>query len=362
MKKKNVLFLVDKSGFGGVQTIANNLINSKINGVNMYYFFLRDIDYKFGTKKIKKSNVFYSKSKYRYNINSFFELKKLITEKEIDILHMNGNKSIIFGVLIKKLFFPKMKIIAHEHGGVFDNTSWYFKFIRWNNHQIDLFVCLSITRKKKIITYSSINYQKIEVLYNFVDINKFNRKKVNVNIKEKKENLKIGKKDFVIGYVGGLSYLKGVDILVKAFKKFRTDCIGKLIIVGDGPDKKYLEDLVYELEIKNDVIFTGYIDHPMHIYPIFDVLVMPSRSEAFGIVAIEASSLGIPTILSDIEELIEVSAKRKNNLFFKSQDPEDLCRKIQKMRLNHPKRSKDNVEDFSLDNYLSKIRDLYQRC
>ena len=362
MKKRNVLFLVDKTGFGGVQTIANKLIESKMKGVNMYYFFLRDVDYKFGTKKIKKPNVFYSKCKSRYSINSFFELKNLVKEKNIDIIHMNGNKSILFGILIK-IFIPYVKTIAHEHGGKFDDKNLNFISLSLLKKYLDKFIFLSQFRKEKIKKMTGIKEEKTLVLPNFVDLNDFN-KKVSRSLINKLKNKYSLNNNVVIGYVGGLYPIKGCDILIRSIPLMKNKNI-KCIIIGDGPEKTNLEKLSRELTIMDKVAFLGYQKDVNLIYSLLDVLIIPSRWEAFGIVALEAFSKKVPIICS--EEVLKNGflLDGLNCLSFKKENYLDLAKKMDylfkdKSLRNHLiANSSKLLNSFIFKNYLKGLIKIY---
>ncbi len=106
-------------------------------------------------------------------------------------------------------------------------------------------------------------------------------------------------------FVGGLDrahYFKGVDIFLRACKDMKTQW--QLLIVGDGDQRCVFEDLTVELGISDRVHFAGSVpfgDLPL-VYQAADVHVLPSidRSEAFGIVTLEAMASGVPSIVSDL--------------------------------------------------------------
>jgi len=359
--KKNVLFLVDKTGFGGVQTIANKLIKSKIKGVNMYYFFLRDIDYKFGTKKIKKPNVFYSKSKYRYSIGSFFEIKKLIKDKHIDILHMNGDKSTLYGILLKKFYFKNIKLIHHEHSAIFKDNLLYNLMLRKNKNLIDLFIAVSNSTKLKLIENAQISNEKIKLVYNFVDLKKFNRKNVKINVNKEKEKLGIKKEEFVIGFVGRLTKVKGCKYLIQSLPNIKFNY--KCLIIGDGSEKAKLEKLAEKLKVRDKVIFLGYIQETQDIYSLLDVFVMPSLSESFGMTLLEAQAKGVPVIASQINSLSEIAGK--GVLFVNSQNSSEITKAIKKIVTNKKmkdhltKKNYNNVKRFSWQETVKQNLKIY---
>lgn len=370
MKKKiNVLFIVDKSGFGGVQTIAYELMKSRFpEGINIYYYFLRNINEKFSMDNISMDNVIYSKSKNRYDWTSFFEVKKIIINKKIDVLHLNGNKSLIFGILLKKMYFSNIKIINHEHGGIFDNKEWYFKILHFGKEQIDLFICLSKYRKRLIIKKSQINPDKIRILYNFIDLKKYSTNITQSNINKFKKNLDISDKDFVIGYMGGISKIKGIDILIESIPTLLKHLPNsKLVIAGDGPYKKNLEKYVINNNLEKNIIFLGYVKAPEKVYPMFDLLIVPSRSEAFGIVILESMAVGVPVIISKNVPYIDGIIENVTCLKFRLNSKNDLINSV--LVINRNKQLKNIlirngfllVQKFSLEKYIKKLSDIYAK-
>lgn len=358
---KNVLFLVDKTGFGGVQTIANKLIESKINGVNMYYFFLRDVDHKFGTKKFDKPNVFYSKSKSRYGIKSFFELKSLIKKYNIDILHMNGDKSTLYGCLIKSFFMPDLKIIHHEHSGIFTENKIYHKMLNLFSKKIDLFIAVSFSTKKELISKSNIPEKKIRVVYNFVDLEKFDSKKNKFNRKIERKKFGINNKDFVIGYVGRLAKVKGCEYLIRSLPNLKFNY--KCLIVGEGLEMSNLKKLSKSLNLNDKIKFLGYTKETERIYPIFDLFIMPSLSESFGISLLESQKMNVPIISSKIESLQEIGGN--GAIFVNTKNSRELSSKINQIAKNKKlinkliKNGNRNVMKFSIRNSIKDTLGVY---
>ncbi|MFH1173298.1 MAG: glycosyltransferase family 4 protein [bacterium] len=150
-----------------------------------------------------------------------------------------------------------------------------------------------------------------------------------------------GKK--IIGFVGGLDtnhYFKGVKVLIKAFEILTKagNENARLMIIGQGDLQKDYEDLAKELGIKDKVIFTGFIkdeDLPWH-YNLMDVLVLPSvdKSEAFGLVLVEAMACGVPVIASDLAGVRSVVDREINGLLVKPGNEQDLADKLNYLLAN----------------------------
>jgi rhamnosyl/mannosyltransferase len=107
--------------------------------------------------------------------------------------------------------------------------------------------------------------------------------------------------DRLIISVGRLVYYKGFDHLIRAM----VDVRGKLLLIGDGPLRVELEQLAHELGISNKVVFAGEIQNAQVVpyYHAADVFALPSvaRSEAFGIVQIEAMAAGLPVVNTSLD-------------------------------------------------------------
>lgn len=139
---------------------------------------------------------------------------------------------------------------------------------------------------------------KTKISWNSVDVNKFSSKS---DESFKREN-KLEDKPIVL-FVGNLIKRKNVDSLLEAKKIANSDYY--LVIVGDGPQYKKLKKKVDDENIR-DVIFTGSRDDVENIIPSCDVLVLPSFSESFGLVLIEALACGKPVIGSDVGGITEI--------------------------------------------------------
>jgi glycosyltransferase involved in cell wall biosynthesis len=115
-----------------------------------------------------------------------------------------------------------------------------------------------------------------------------------------------------IGTIKKLETEYGVDILIKSFKKVLDEYEGdnlELMIVGDGSQKEKLIDLASTLGISDKVVFNGGIDHEMtpRVFNLMDLPVFLSRSETFGVSAMEAMACGRPIVVSSAAGLKEIT-------------------------------------------------------
>ena len=118
-----------------------------------------------------------------------------------------------------------------------------------------------------------------------------------------------------IGFIGRLIPLKGVPLLLHAAKELQQRGINfKLSIAGSGQEKNSLVELAKKLQLEESVSFLGNIKDVASYYDSLDFLVMPSLREPLGLVALEASSRGLPVIASHVDGLSEVVVSEKNGI------------------------------------------------
>jgi glycosyltransferase involved in cell wall biosynthesis len=169
----------------------------------------------------------------------------------------------------------------------------------------DYWVAPSRFTAEQFIKLFKISKEKIRVIPEGVDLEKFNRSVDTSDINEKLGN------ERKILFVGNLHPNKGVHFLIKSFAlvKSRINDV-KLVIVGDGHLKHYLINLTKRLNLEKDVIFAGFVndeDLPKY-YASCDIFASASVLEGFGLIFLEAMALGKPIVafnLASIPEVVE---------------------------------------------------------
>ncbi len=262
--------------------------------------------------------------------------------KEFDIIHLHWP----FGGTGESILFNRSlssRLIIQYHMDLIDTSVRGFIFSLYNIlfngwlakfGQRVLVSSLAYLKTSKIKKY----YQKFKnkfIISPFgVEQNRFFPQEKNKKLLSKYE---IQDNHKVVLFVGGLDrahYFKGVEVLLRAMASKNLISLSiKLIIVGDGDLREEYERLAKELAISDKVIFAGSVsneDLPLY-YNLSDLFVLPSvsRSEAFGLVSLEAMACSKPIIVSDLagpSSLVE-----GNGLIVKVNDVEDLAQKIKKL-------------------------------
>ncbi len=144
---------------------------------------------------------------------------------------------------------------------------------------------------------SKIPKEKVKILHNAIDIEKFSFKQ---DVRDKYREL-LGLEDrFVIGHIGRLSAQKNHDFLIDVFYEVtRTMNNVKLMLIGKGPLENILREKVKKLGLSDKVLFLGQRQDVSHLLQAMDLFCLPSKFEGFPISVIEALAAGLPTVVSD---------------------------------------------------------------
>lgn len=352
--EKRVLHLVDTLGLGGAQTVLKSFFEEQKENDGIFLFALRS---RKTTMKVDHPNVRIMPSLRKYSFIPLFELYRLIKKEQVNVLHCHLFRSHVFGWLLKKIFFPQVKLVFHEHGQIFRGNFYYNSFMRWTCSRVDLFLVVSENTQKKLLEITNVAKERVEVVYNFVDLEKFEERK-----ESKVKNV------FTIGFVGRLNKIKRVDLLIEAFSIFnKKNKRTKLLIVGSGPEELNLKEQVSALSLEEKVQFLGYQKEPENFYQKFNILVLCSESEACPMTLFEAMASGVPVIGSDIEQIREFLAPPRRGLSFKSGNAIDLANEIKKLSNDKELRNKilkaglGFSKKNSLESYIAKLDKIYKR-
>jgi L-malate glycosyltransferase len=143
-----------------------------------------------------------------------------------------------------------------------------------------------------------------------------------------------------IGTVKTLAPVYGIDILLNAFAIVRKDpaaATARLIIAGSGPEAGRLRDLAVRLGIHDHVEFIGHVPHDRvpQVLRQFDVFAALSRMESFGVAVVEASSCGLPVVVSDAGGLSEVVVDGLTGIVVRRNDPAHAAQAIRRLVEDH---------------------------
>ena len=244
------------------------------------------------------------------------KLKKIIIENNIDLIHVNGTPDHKVVMLCRWLYGLSYKIIRTKHDtfpikkGLYANKLYG----RYTDHMI----VVSQYLFDEVITKEL--QEKTSVIHNGIDLNFFAKKEKSKHLMEK---YNVGIDNLVFVSVAGTGLHKGWQFLIKAasnledIKRHRI----KIIIAGNYPKDKIITKFVHDLNMSQQVIFTGLINDVRDLISIADVGFVLSKYEALSIACKEMMAMGKPMLISNVGGLPENIDINVNGW---STDPEDI--------------------------------------
>lgn len=163
-------------------------------------------------------------------------------------------------------------------------------------HRADAIVAVSEVVGRRVRRLPFVNGDKVKVIHNPVNTNRI-RELCGHAAQRPRDGDNVPR----IGAVSRLSLEKGIHFLIEGFKLLLDKIDARLVIIGDGPEKARLEEMVRRLGVEKKVMFTGWIEDPIKYMATMDVFVLPSIWEGFPNGILEAMACGVPVIASNLD-------------------------------------------------------------
>ncbi|MFH1889955.1 MAG: glycosyltransferase family 4 protein [Candidatus Kuenenbacteria bacterium] len=387
---KKILYIVTQSEWGGAQTYVFDLAyyfslpsHQKFlcEGKNNWQVSVACGEDKDGEliKRLEKidAGIFFAKNLKRSinlwrDVNAFFNLLKLCQRLKPDVVHLNSSKAGAIGAVAAKLAGVK-KIIYTVHGLVLNEPLPLFKKIfywlaEWISAKFkNQLICVSEFDKKSLLNYKICKGKKITVIYNGIDLE-------NLRFLPKDEALKqlttgnwqLADGSIVVGCIANLYKTKGLIYLIEAMREIiKVKPNIKLIIIGDGEERKRLEKLISGYKLQSSIFLAGAVEKASQYLKAFDIYVLPSIKEGLSYSLIEAQSAGLPSIATDIGGNAEIIEHNKNGILVPIKDFNKLAAEIINLAQNKSKQEKfsknslENAKRFDLRRMLEETERIY---
>lgn len=299
--------------------------------------------------------------KPKKDLISIIKIRKILKKTKPDIVYLHSSKAGAVG-RIALLFNLKTKILYNAHG-------WYFNAKISDKKKkfyaiIEKILALKAT---KIINISKAEYdsamkykiapeRKMCLIENAIDFSKFENSEQYRN--KTRETYGIKEDEIVIGVVGRLSEQKDPMTSLKAFEilcQKRENL--KLMYVGSGELEEDVKQYAIQKGLIDKIIITGWVKDVEKYIPAFDIAILPSKWEGFGLVLIEYMACNKPIVASKIGGIVDIIKSEKNGLLATIQNygqfaefieryifNKELCRKIMEYNYN-----------YAIENYDIKI-------
>jgi N-acetyl-alpha-D-glucosaminyl L-malate synthase BshA len=232
----------------------------------------------------------------------------VIVNNQLDLLHVHyAIPHASAAYLAKKILEAKGKnipVITTLHGTditLVGRDKTFAPVVAFSINQSDAITAVSQNLRDE--TYKIFDIEKdIEVIHNFVDVGRFQKKPIDAFRKVIAQN---GER--ILLHASNFRKLKRVLDIVRIFDNVNKKIPSKLMFVGDGPDRPAAEDLCRELNLCDDIRFVGKQEQMEEIIAVADLFLLPSEYESFGLAALEAMAAGVPVVSTNVGGLPEIN-------------------------------------------------------
>lgn len=301
------------------------------------------------------------------NFRAYAALKKIIKDEKYNIVHTHTPvASVITRLVCKNLKDVKVFYTAHGFhfykGAPLLNWILYYPIEKWLSKYTD--VLITINKEDYALAQKSFNAGKVEYVPGVgLDIDKIN----NVKVDRKLKRMEIGVPEdcFLLLSVGELNKNKNHEVVIKALAQMNDPNI-HYIICGIGNLHEYLMELSKKLEVDKKVHLLGYRKDVIEIYKSSDLFVFPSLREGLSVALMEAMSVPLPILCSDIRGNNDLVKDGKGGYLINTKNINEISDRINEfylsfnLRLMFQKYNKNRVNIYSICYVKNKIINIYR--
>ncbi|GHA30636.1 N-acetyl-alpha-D-glucosaminyl L-malate synthase BshA [Salinimicrobium marinum] len=261
-----------------------------------------------------------------YELALSSKLVNMVKLHKIEVLHVHyAIPHAYAGYMAKQMlaeegiFIPMVTTLHGTDITLVGNHPFYKPAVTFSINNSD--VVTSVSQSLRADTIRLFNVQKeIEVVPNFIDIMKYKN-----SFTDCQRSLMADEDEKIISHISNFRKVKRIDDVIQIFYKVQKRIKAKLIMVGQGPEKEPAEELVHELGIEDKVVFLGESNEIDKILCFSDLFLLPSKSESFGLAALEAMVNRVPVISTNTGGIPEVNIHGYSGYLSEVGDVDDMA-------------------------------------
>ncbi|MGH4119462.1 glycosyltransferase family 4 protein [Clostridium sp.] len=367
---------------GGEDTVVENESTMLMENGHEVIFYTRHNDEIKNISILGKIKLFFVSI---FSVKTYREVKKIIKEEKIDIVHVHNTLPLISPSVYYAAFKVKVPVVQTIHNFrlicpaatltrnglicekcIKNGLAPALKYKCYRKSYLQTFAIVTMLKIHRMLK----TYQKIN---GYIALTEFNKNKLLSLVDDDKVHVK---PNFVKGtsnrkdekrevenyfvFIGRLDKLKGIDLIIESWKDIKET---GLIVLGDGPLKKELDCLIKDSKI-NNIQLLGFMkrEEAFEILKKAKAIIMASQwYEGFPMTIVESFSLGVPVIAGDIGNLGAIITHKKNGLLFKYRSKDDLKENIDMLINDNELNEKLSVGAYKtfIENYDDKINYKY---
>ena len=302
-----------------------------------------------------------------YELALASKMVSVVKDEKLDLLHVHyaiphASAAYMAKQILKTegIYIPVVTTLHGTDITLVGKDASYEPVVTFSINQSDGVTAVSEDLRKE--TYASFRITNdIEVIPNFIDLEKFK--------KQKKDHFKKAicpNGEALVVHISNFRTVKRIGDVMSVFYNIQQEIPAKLLMIGDGPERAKAEKQARELGIHDDVRFLGKLEAVEEVLSVADLFLMPSEKESFGLAALEAMACEVPVISSNTGGLPELNVQGITGFLSNVGDVEDMTRKalfildknnLPAFKANALKRAK----EFDISRILPLYESYYER-
>lgn len=316
-------------------------------------------------------NLFYHEVDFRsyplfeyapYELALASKMVSVVKNEKLDLLHVHyaiphASAAYMAKQILKTeaIYIPVITTLHGTDITLVGKDASYEPVVTFSINQSDGVTSVSEDLKRETYQFFKIT-NEIEVIPNFIDLEKFK--------KQKKDHFKKAicpNGEALIVHTSNFRKVKRIKDVVDVFYNIHKEIPAKLLMIGDGPERNKAEKQAHDLGIAADIRFLGKQEAIEEVLSVADLFLMPSEKESFGLAALEAMACEVPVISSNTGGLPELNVQGVTGFLSNVGDIEDMTRKsLFVLDKNNLPKFKENALKRAKEFDITKILPLYE--
>lgn len=368
-----IALLATSIEFGGIEQVLLNLLRHMDRSVEFFPLVFTRTDAKetsffdrLHDMKLPHGTIYVNafKPKYLNAAHNVAEARSILRGQRFDLIHSHGYRADVIGILLSK--WLRLPLVSTCHGFVPNDRRlrFYNSLDTFILRHFDNVIAVSGQMKDHLVE-NGVPAARIRVITNAVGAvadGAGSDKRIAV-----RAQLGIRSTDFVFGFVGRLSEEKGLDHLLRATGELSGRFpAARILIVGDGPRRKQLEQDARDRRLDDRVHFVGFQSDTSTWYPAMDAFVLPSLTEGTPMALLEAMAYGLPVIATFVGGVPAIVTNGENGLLVPPADSDSLVTAMAEVLSDCTLRKVFSLgalrtvrDEYDVEAWTRKVRDVY---
>jgi N-acetyl-alpha-D-glucosaminyl L-malate synthase BshA len=305
-----------------------------------------------------------------YELALSSKMVEVVKKYDLDVLHAHYAIPHAYAAFMAKQMLREkgldVRVVTTLHGTditLVGSHPNYKTAVEFSINNSDVVTAVSNNLKETSNKLFNIT-KDIKVIYNFIDVAKYDR----AHKEDCKRNALAKPDERIFTHVSNFRPVKRVEDVVRVFNEVRKEVPSKLLMIGEGPERAKAEKLVKELNISDEVFFLGNSTEVAKILCYSDVFLLPSRTESFGLAALEAMAAGTAVISTNTGGLPEVNIHGVTGYLSNVGDIADMAKnaisivKDETTLEMFKQNARKHTRQFSLESILPVYEEVYKSC